>query len=376
MAGRLARIGWVLGIAAVGVTVTLGARHERAASAPAVQATAPSPQTTELASPEVLRVAPRDLTRTVRFSGSTLPATRQRIDAEVAGRLREVRVDVGDHVEQGALLALVDTDQLQSTLGAREATLEAREAQRRLAQTTLDRARRLGTAGISSEASLLSAEADLLNLDAQVRALQADVADAQRALEDSHIVAPFDGAILSRSVEPGQSVAVGAAMFEMVDPDTMEIDALVPASRIAEVRIGQGARIRIEGLSGDELQATVARIAPGTVEGTRAVRVFLSLGEGTPALRGGMFATGEIELERFPDVIALPAGALRRDGEGAFVLKAESGRVLRQDVTEGARFPEVDLVEIRSGVREGDVVVTAPLPDLQPDTAVTIADLS
>ncbi len=376
MAGRLARIGWVLGIAAVGVTVTLGARHERAASAPAVQATAPSPQTTELASPEVLRVAPRDLTRTVRFSGSTLPATRQRIDAEVAGRLREVRVDVGDHVEQGALLALVDTDQLQSTLGAREATLEAREAQRRLAQTTLDRARRLGTAGISSEASLLSAEADLLNLDAQVRALQADVADAQRALEDSHIVAPFDGAILSRSVEPGQSVAVGAAMFEMVDPDTMEIDALVPASRIAEVRIGQGARIRIEGLSGDELQATVARIAPGTVEGTRAVRVFLSLGEGTPALRGGMFSTGEIELERFPDVIALPAGALRRDGEGAFVLKAESGRVLRQDVTEGARFPEVDLVEIRSGVREGDVVVTAPLPDLQPDTAVTIADLS
>jgi len=376
MAGRLARIGWVLGIAAVGVTVTLGARHERAASAPAVQATAPSPQTTELASPEVLRVAPRDLTRTVRFSGSTLPATRQRIDAEVAGRLREVRVDVGDHVEQGALLALVDTDQLQSTLGAREATLEAREAQRRLAQTTLDRARRLGTAGISSEASLLSAEADLLNLDAQVRALQADVADAQRALEDSHIVAPFDGAILSRSVEPGQSVAVGAAMFEMVDPDTMEIDALVPASRIAEVQIGQGARIRIEGLSGDELQATVARIAPGTVEGTRAVRVFLSLGEGTPALRGGMFATGEIELERFPDVIALPAGALRRDGEGAFVLKAESGRVLRQDVTEGARFPEVDLVEIRSGVREGDVVVTAPLPDLQPDTAVTIADLS
>lgn len=376
MAGRLARIGWVLGIAAVGVTVTLGARHERAASAPAVQATAPSPQTTELASPEVLRVAPRDLTRTVRFSGSTLPATRQRIDAEVAGRLREVRVDVGDHVEQGALLALVDTDQLQSTLGAREATLEAREAQRRLAQTTLDRARRLGTAGISSEASLLSAEADLLNLDAQVRALQADVADAQRALEDSHIVAPFDGAILSRSVEPGQSVAVGAAMFEMVDPDTMEIDALVPASRIAEVRIGQSARIRIEGLSGDELQATVARIAPGTVEGTRAVRVFLSLGEGTPALRGGMFATGEIELERFPDVIALPAGALRRDGEGAFVLKAESGRVLRQDVTEGARFPEVDLVEIRSGVREGDVVVTAPLPDLQPDTAVTIADLS
>jgi len=376
MAGRLARIGWVLGIAAVGVTVTLGARHERAASAPAVQATAPSPQTTELASPEVLRVAPRDLTRTVRFSGSTLPATRQRIDAEVAGRLREVRVDVGDHVEQGALLALVDTDQLQSTLGAREATLEAREAQRRLAQTTLDRARRLGTAGISSEASLLSAEADLLNLDAQVRALQADVADAQRALEDSHIVAPFDGAILSRSVEPGQSVAVGAAMFEMVDPDTMEIDALVPASRIAEVRIGQGARIRIEGLSGDELQATVARIAPGTVEGTRAVRVFLSLGEGTPALRSGMFATGEIELERFPDVIALPAGALRRDGEGAFVLKAESGRVLRQDVTEGARFPEVDLVEIRSGVREGDVVVTAPLPDLRPDTAVTIADLS
>lgn len=376
MAGRFAKTALFLGAVAVAGVLALGWREDRAASAPApVAATATTPAATELASPEILRVEPRDLARAVRFSGSTRAARRERIDAEVGGRLAEVNVEIGDGVEEGALIARIDTAQLASTLQARQATLAAREAQRDYARTTLERARRLGTAGISTEAALLSAEADLRAFEAQVQALQADVADAERALADAEIRAPFDGTIAARSVDAGQTVSAGTALFEVVNLDAMEVDALIPTSRIADVRLGQTATLRVEGMSDRPLAARVLRIAPAAEEGTRAVRVILRVEDPDRLLRGGMFATGEIETERLVGVIALPAAALRRDEAGTFVLKAEDGHVRRQAVREGARFPEGDLVEIASGLTSGDVVVTAPLPDLRPDTAITIADL-
>ena len=70
----------------------------------------------------------------------------------------------------------------------------------------------------------------------------------------------------------------------------------------------------------------------------------------------------------------MPTAAIRRDDEGAFVLAARSGRLHRQPVQLGDQFAERGLVEIARGVAQGDVVVTAPLPDLKPDTEVAIAD--
>lgn len=375
MAGRLRK--WLVVLLLVGGTAgAIGWSRTRDVSDAAPQLAAVTiPPGIELAEAEVSTVAPQTVTRTVRVSGSAEPRRIGAVNAEVSGRLAEVRAEVGDRVTAGQTIALFDTVALRSALAAQEATLEARQAQSRLAASTLERSRRLGTAGISSESALLQAEAEYLALEAEVRGIEAGVADARKALADAEVKAPFDGIVSQRSVESGQSVPVNTELFQVVDLSEMQIEALVPTSRVGDVEIGQTARMRIEGSAGRVVEAKVARIAPVAVAGSRAVRVFLAVPNGEGLLRGGLFATGEIEVERFPDIIALPAGAIRRDEQGAFVLTAREGRLHRQGVELGNQFADRGLVEVAEGVREGDVVVTAPLPDLKPDTDITIAGL-
>ncbi|MBB3951588.1 efflux RND transporter periplasmic adaptor subunit [Aureimonas jatrophae] len=377
MAGRIAKVG---GVVAVAVLLAAGARvysqGTKASDVAAPLAASAPAQPVELAAPEVTNLQPQDLSRIVRISGSTAPARRAVLTARVSGQIAALPADVGDAVEAGAVLARFDEEPLRSALDAKTATLDARAAQLRLARSVLERNERLGTAGIASEATRLSAEADVLNLEAQMRALEAEVADARRNLADATLAAPFAGTVSERMVEVGQSVPSNADLLTVVDLGRMEVEALVPTSRIAEIRSGQTARIRVEGYGDRSFEARVDRVAPVAIAGSRAVRVFLSVDNGDGALRGGMFAIGEIEVERLEARIALPPDAVRHDERGTFVLKAEGNRLSRQAVELGERFEEADVVVVRSGLRAGDTVVTAPLPDLKPDTDITIADAS
>lgn len=374
MAARLSKaLLLLLLVVAIGVGA-IGWRRSRTVSDAATPPATASAGPTELSSVEVGRVAREDIARTIRVSGSAEPRRRTIVTAEVSGRLADVMVQVGGAVEAGQVLARFDTAVLQSALDAQLANLEAREAQRRLAASVLDRTLKLGTAGISSEANRLSAEADLLNLDAQVRFIEAAVADARKGLADAVVKAPFAGIVAERKVEPGQSVPVNTELLTVVDLDEMEIEAMVPTSRISEVRVGQRATIRLEGTAGRILEAEVARIAPVAVAGSRAVRVFLSVDNREGLLRGGLFATGEIAVESFPRAIAVPVAAVRRDEAGAFVLAAVDGRLKRRSVDTGTLFADRGAVEIVRGLDEGDIIVTAPLPDLKAETEIGIVD--
>ncbi|WP_289851713.1 hypothetical protein [Sinorhizobium meliloti] len=84
-----------------------------------------------------------------------------------------------------------------------------------------------------------------------------------------------------------------------------------------------------------------------------------------------MFTTGILKIDDQKDVMALPPAAIRHDADGSFVLKVEGGVLRRQPVELGRSWSDRNLVQL-SGVHEGDVIVTAPLPDLVPDTPVAI----
>lgn len=373
MAARLRRVLTgllVLGLGA-GAYLALDRGAERSDAAvmtPAAREAGP----VELASFEVEEVAVRDFARTVAVSGPARPVRRAMVTAEVTGRLLEVPVDVGQTVKAGDVLARFDETLLRSALSAREATLEARRSEIRLAEWTLERREQLGTRGITSDADLLSARSQLLNLQAQARALEAEVADARKGLEDAVVTAPFDGVVASRAVEAGQTVALNAELLQLVDMSTVEVAASVPTSRISDIAIGQVARLRFEGVGERVFEGRVARIAPEAETGSRAITVFVTLPNTDGAIRGGMFAVGEIAVEAMEKVVALPPAAIRQDEAGAFVLAARDGKLERRAVETGADLPREGLVVVRSGVAAGETVVVAPLPDLKAETAVTI----
>jgi RND family efflux transporter MFP subunit len=342
---------------------------------PLPTAAAEAPKVVELAEMEVTRVVRQDLASSIRVSGSLQPVRRAGLNARISGTLEEVTVDVGDRVKAGDVIARFDTTDLETTLRERKATLAATEAQLGAAEQTLERTRSLSASGISSRANLDQAEAEANRLRAQLRALQTQVEASEKDIRDAVVRAEFDGTISRRSVDQGQTVAVNTEIFGMVDLSEMEVAAGVPTSRIAEVRLGQTATLKVEGIGGREFKAEVVRISPVAVANSRSIEVFLAIDNSDETLRGGMFATGAITVRESPDVIALPASALRKDGDAAFVLKIDNGKLVRQDVTQGASWQGGRLIEITGGVNEGDVVVSAPLPDLKPDTAIRLARL-
>lgn len=329
----------------------------------------------ELADVEISRVERQTIADDLRISGSLRPATRAIINAPLTGTIATIHADVGDSVSAGDVLVEFDTELLTAVLAARQATLEATQAQLDLARSTLERSRRLGQTGIAAQSAVLEAEASVLNLEAQLRALEADLSQARRQLADARVLAPFDGVVSSREVEAGQAVGANSAMLAMVDLTRMEMEATVPTVRIADVETGQTASLSVDGFANRTFEGRIARISPTAVSGSRAVRVFVEVENENALLRGGMFATGTLQLRSAPDVIALPNGAFRSDEHGAFVLKAEDGRLKRQGVETGSVWPGQGLTEVVEGLREGDLVVTAPLPDLVPDVEFRIAEI-
>ncbi|WP_279482544.1 efflux RND transporter periplasmic adaptor subunit [Aureimonas sp. SK2] len=373
MAARLRRI--LTGLLVLGLGAGAYLAFDRVAErsdAAVMTPAAREPGPVELAAFEVETLTARDFARTVAVSGPARPIRRAVVTAEVSGRLSEVGVEVGQKVTAGDVLARFDETLLRSALSAREATLEARRSEIRLAEWTLERREQLGNRGIASEADLLAAQSQLLNLQAQARALEAEVGDARKALEDAVVTAPFDGIVATRAVEPGQTVAMNAELLQLVDLSSVEVEASVPTSRIGEIAAGQVARLRFEG-AGDRLfEGRVSRIAPEAGAGSRAISVFVTLPNPDGAIRGGMFAVGEIAVESMEQVVALPVAAIRRDNAGSFVLAAKDGRLERRAVETGASLPREGLVVVSAGLAPGETVVVAPLPDLQAETAVTI----
>ncbi len=325
----------------------------------------------ELSRADVSVAVRQDIANEVRIAGSLTPIRRATLTARVSATVVDLPVQIGDVVKAGDLLVRFDTEALASAVTARKAEIDALGAQIELAEAVLERNTSLGERGAASEATRLEARSNVLNLRAQLRSKQADVADAERSLAYAELRAGFDGVVSSRPVEQGQTVPLNTELMTIVDLSRMEVDAGVPTSRIPLVRIEQPVELIVEGFPGRTFVGKVTRISPTAVVGSRAVRVFIAIANDERLLRGGMFTTGILKVDDQKGVIALPAASIRHDAEGAFVLKVENGSLRRQVVDLGMSWTDRNLVQV-SGLIEGDVIVTAPLPVLSTGTPVTV----
>lgn len=350
-----------LSVAALVVTLVLGLAGGAAAQQTPI----------ELSQADVTKAVRQDIATEVRVAGSLTPIRRSTLTSRVSSTILELPVRIGDVVRKGDLLLRFDTQELASAVTARKAEIDALDAQVQLAQSVLERNTALGERGASPEATRLEAQANLLNLRAQLRTKQAQLADAERSLAYAELRAEFDGVVAARPVEQGQTVPLNSELMTIVDLSQMEVDAGVPTSRIPLVRPKQAVELTVEGFPGRTFAGEVMRISPTAVTGSRAVRVFIAISNNEGLLRGGMFSTGILKVDDQKDIVALPGASIRHDEDGSFVLMVADGSLRRQPVKLGMTWTDRDLVQV-DGVTEGDVVVTAPIPDLVAGTAVTV----
>jgi RND family efflux transporter MFP subunit len=198
---------------------------------------------------------------------------------------------------------------------------------------------------------------------------------ARKSVKDAELRAPLSGLVSQRLVQPGERVPVDGRIVEIVDLSKLELEAAVAPEDVVRLRVGQTARVRVDGLD-EPVAATVARINPATQSGTRSVLVYLAVAP-SAALRQGLFARGTIELQRRPALV-VPAGAVHTEQALPYVTVVLGGRAVPRTVTLGARG-DVDFgngpeaaQEVLQGLADGDVVLRGTVGALPADTPVQL----
>lgn len=279
---------------------------------------------------------------TVEASGSIAPWHEASIGTQIGGyQLIDVRVNVGERVRRGQVLARLDP----SLLNAEEAELRAGYDQ---AEANRQRALSLQTSGGVSDQ-------DVLQYVTQARTAAAALAAKRLQLRYTSVVAPDDGVISARTATLGAVVPAGQEFFRLIRQGRLEWRGELTAPQLARVNSGQ--QITLDLPDGTQATARVRQTAPILDERSRLGIVYADIAGGSSA-RAGMYAHGRIELAETPAMIVPAQSVVIRDGRN-YVLKlakpAAAPRVSLQPVTTGRR--RGDEVEIVRGLAEANRVV-------------------
>jgi RND family efflux transporter MFP subunit len=300
-----------------------------------------------------------DLASGTVLTGSLQPYRIVQVKSQIAGTVRGVRVDRGTSVQRGQVMATIEAAGVQSQAVAAKANLA-------LAKQKLDAAETLYEAGAMSAIDARTARA-------AYEAAQAEAARAEEAASRSTITAPITGVVSERMVDGGEAVGVDAALFTVVNTDTLELAGQIPVELAASVRVGAPVAFTLAAEPARTLTGRLARIEPVADPQTRQVGVYIQLPNRRHAIIGGQFATGRIVGERVRDAVVVPESAIRGSGDSTHVLLVAGDQVQRRPVTVGARDASTGRVAIASGLEGGERVIVTPTILLAPGTKVALA---
>lgn len=346
-------------------------KQEQAHASAAIKA----PLQLELMPADVLTVRAQPLTRTLTISGGLKAVNTAIVRAKVAAEVKSLRVREGDTVKAGEVIGQLDTTEFEYRVQQAEQTAVSARTQLDIAKRALDNNRALVSQGFISPTGLESSVSTEAGARAAYQAAQAATDLARKARADAVLIAPIAGVVSQRLANPGERVAIDARIIEVVDLAHIEMEAAVAPDDVGDVRVGQTARLQVDGLS-QPATATVARINPSTQAGTRAVMVYLAL-QDQPGLRQGLFARGSIALQR-KDALAVPVSAVRVDQAQPYVAMVQDGKVVQRTVALGVRGDAMfdgrleAAVELASGIADGSMVLRATAGPVRDGTPVKL----
>jgi RND family efflux transporter MFP subunit len=312
-----------------------------------------------------------------------LPASIQAFDqtpifARTSGYVKARYVDIGDHVTKGELLAVIDDPQTdQSLLQAKAALLQVKaqlalaQANAQLSKVTDERWQSLQKQGVVAQQDAdqkhAQAGADAASVaaaEANITAGEANVRNLTEQASFSRVVAPFDGIVLSRSIDNGSLISSGSQtgvtqMFSIGQSATVRVFTNVPQSSAVGLRNGQTAKVAVRELGGQTFTGIVTRTSSSIDPGTRTLLVEVDL-KNDGSILPGMYATVIFDLHNSgPAPVLLPANALVVRTAGPQAVVVDSGNI--------AHFRSIVLgrdmgneTEVLSGLKAGDVVVLSP----------------
>jgi RND family efflux transporter MFP subunit len=324
----------------------------------------------------VATVEANPATISVTLPGTTAAFAAANIYARATGYIAKRKVDIGDRVKVGDLLAALAVPELDHQISQNEATLDQLKsslqqarANRDLAQVTWDRDAPLVQKGWATPQQ---GDTDRLNL--QSRAAAVAVAEANISAQENllkvlqqnrdyaSVVAPFDGVITQRNVDVGSLVqgnaATGTFMFEIMQDNVIRVWVYVPQDSAFGVAPGIDAVVRVPELPDREFPGKVTRIADALQSGTRTLLTEIDIANPDSTLAPGIYCTVELHIPRKTPSLLVSADAIIFNRNGMQVAVVNDGK---------AEFRKVNVkrdlgtrVEVDSGIKAGDQVILNP----------------
>ena len=305
---------------------------------------------------QVLIASPQALSAAIEVPGTIMANESTEIHPEVSGRMVELNIREGGQVSQGALLAKLYDGDLQAQMRKLEVQLKIAD------QTEKRQAELLKIQGISQQ------EYDLSLL--QVLNLKADMDIIKESIRKTEIRAPFSGKLGLKNVSPGAYITPSTILTTISQVDKLKIQFNVPERYGAELKNGMKISFSVDG-SDRQFVATVIASEISIDEATRSLAVRAIVTQHDPMLIPGVFGKVKIVLGKNERAIMVPNSSIIPLGRKKQLYLYQGGKAMVKDVTTGVR--DSTNIQILTGIKEGDTVITSAMLFLRPGLEVTIA---
>ena len=309
--------------------------------------------------------------------GSSEPVTTATLYARINGYLKSRLVDIGDRVEKGQLLAVIDAPDLDAQLLQAKGQLEQFKAASGIAKVTYEREKRLVDQKVVSKQEYDQAEAAFNQAIANQKASEANVQNLTVQQGFEKITAPFDGVITTRFLDDGALISGGGAtatssLYTVSAIDLLRVFIYVPQSYVANVNPGQEVEVTSPDYPQKIFKGKVTRTADSLDPSARTERVEVQIPSEGGKLLPGMYLTIRFKVQQEEPAMIVPANTvdIRRDGPRVLVIGPDN-KLSYRAVKLGRDFGKT--MEIASGLTGNETLVVNPTTDLVEGEKVEIA---
>ena len=357
---------WPLALAAI-LAIAAGAPACKKEEPPAPEPAAKVPVAAEdapRAQRKVIRVGPR-------IAGSLDARQRADMRAETGGQVLEVKAELGQTVKKGQLLARIEANAQGDTVRSAQAAVHSARENLEVARLQAERTKALVEGGALAERDLETARSAAVAAEAQLSQARAQLASARTVLGNATVRSPMDGVVSKAPVHQGDVVAPGAELFTIIDPSSMRLEASVPSDDLSSVKVDTPVTFEVRGYPGQKFKGTIERVAPAADPATRQIPILVSIPNESGKLVAGLFAEGRLT-GGTREALVVPAAAVDTSQESPTVTRVKDGVVERVNVQLGASDSTEEVVEVISGLAEGDIVLLRNARGLPPGTHVEL----
>ncbi len=291
---------------------------------------------------------------------AVLEAVRQStVAAQIAGRIVDLRFDVGDYVKKGAVIARIDERAATQAVEAGAAQVAEARAALANARANYERAKQLVAQNFISSSALDKSESDYKAAQARVTALLAGVGQAETQRSFATVIAPYSGIVSARHVELGEMATPGKPLLTGFDPATLRAVATVPQAEVAAIRAGGKASVEVPSI-GKWVDVTAFTVVPEADPRTHTTRIRLELPTGVRGIYPGVYARAHFVTGRALKLLVPRSAVLHRSEVTAVYVVAADGSAQLRQVRLGTAGDERS-VEVLAGLRPGERVALDPV---------------